>query len=235
MDGSRQFEAGRNGVPAMTATVAGRAWKRFRKLMGDSEMKTFLMIGLLACSLQLHAEDRTKPASNAAASAGAEQFGQSEYRLGPEDVIEVFVWKQPELSTTVVIRPDGKISLPLLGELEVTGKTAVQLQEEVTKRLLQYVADPMVNVVVKEINSPKISVLGQVRKPDRYHIKQRLTVLDAIALAGGFTDFAKRDKVTIIRNSGPDKIRIQVNLKKVVEDRSGEVYYVEPLDTIYVP
>ena len=197
-------------------------------------MKTLLMIGLLACSLQVNAEDPTKPDSRAAASAGTAMFGESEYRLGPEDVIEVFVWKQPDLSTTVVIRPDGKVSLPLLGELEATGKTAVQLQEMVTKRLLQYVADPMVNVIVKEVNSPKISVLGQVHKPDRYHIKQRLTVLDAIALAGGFTDFAKRDKVTIIRNSGPDKIRIQVNLKKVVQDGRGEVYYVEPLDTIYV-
>jgi polysaccharide export outer membrane protein len=197
-------------------------------------MKTLLMIGLLACSLQLNAEHRPNTASSAPASAGTSIFGESEYQLGPEDVIEVFVWKQPELSTTVVIRPDGKISLPLLGELEATDKTAVQLQEMVTHRLLQYVADPMVNVIVREVNSPKISVLGQVNKPDRYHIKQRLTVLDAIALAGGFTDFAKRDKVTIIRNSGPEKLRIQVNLKKVVQDGRGEVYYVEPLDTIYV-
>ena len=204
-----------------------------RKFIGSFEVKTFLIIGFLACSLQLNAEDPAKFASSATATETA-TFGQSEYRLGPEDVIEVFVWKQPDLSTTAVIRPDGKVSLPLLGELEATGKSAVQLQDEVTKRLLQYVADPMVNVIVKEVNSPKISVLGQVNKPDRYHIKQRLTVLDAIALAGGFTDFAKRDKVTIIRNSGPDKLRIQVNLKKVVQDGRGEVYYVEPLDTIYV-
>ena len=204
-----------------------------RKFIGSFEVKTFLIIGFLACSLQLNAEDPVKFASSPAATETA-TFGQSEYRLGPEDVIEVFVWKQPDLSTTAVIRPDGKVSLPLLGELEATGKSAVQLQDEVTKRLLQYVADPMVNVIVKEVNSPKISVLGQVNKPDRYHIKQRLTVLDAIALAGGFTDFAKRDKVTIIRNSGPDKLRIQVNLKKVVQDGRGEVYYVEPLDTIYV-
>lgn len=197
-------------------------------------MKTFLMIGLLACSLQLNAQDRTKPVPPATASTEAVVFGESEYRMGPEDVIGVLVWKQPDLSTTVVVRPDGKISLALLGELEATGKTALQLQDEITKRLRQYVSDPMVNVVVKEINSPKISVLGQVRKPDRYHIKQRLTVLDAIALAGGFTDFAKRDKITIIRNSGPDKIRIQINLKKLVQDGHGEVYYVEPLDTIYV-
>lgn len=205
-----------------------------KRHIGNSEMKTLLMIGLLACSLQLNAQDRAKPAPPSAASTGAAVFGESEYRLGPEDVIGVLVWKQPDLSTSVVVRPDGKISLALLGELEATGKTSLQLQEEITKRLRQYVSDPMVNVVVKEINSPKISVLGQVRKPDRYHIKQRLTVLDAIALAGGFTDFAKRDKVTIIRNSGPDKIRIQVNLKKVVQDGRGEVYYLEPLDTIYV-
>ena len=208
--------------------------ERFRMRIGHSAKKrTLLMIGLLACSVQLHAEDPAKSALSAATTQTA-PFGQSEYRLGPEDVIEVFVWKQPDLSTTAVIRPDGKVSLPLLGELEATGKTAVQLQEEVTARLLRYVADPMVNVTVTEVNSPKISVLGQVNKPDRYPIKQRLTVLDAIALAGGFTDFAKRDKITIIRNGGSDKIRIQVNLKKVVQDGGGEVYYVEPLDTIYV-
>jgi polysaccharide export outer membrane protein len=206
-----------------------------RQLIGGSKMQILLIMGLLACSLQLNAEDQTQPAHTVGASAEAATFGASEYRLGPEDVIGVLVWKQPELSTSIVVRPDGKISLALVGELEATGKTSLQLQEEITQRLRQYIADPMVNVVVKEINSPKFSVLGQVRKPDRYHIKQRLTVLDAIALAGGFTDFAKRDKVTIIRNSGPDKIRIQVNLKKVVEDRRGEVYYIEPLDTIYVP
>ncbi len=208
--------------------------KESKQLIESSELKTLLMIGLLACSFQLNAQDQTKPAPPPAASSGSAAFGETDYRLGPEDVIGVLVWKQPELSTSVVVRPDGKISLALVGELEATGKTSLQLQDEISKRLRQYVSDPMVNVVVKEINSPKISVLGQVQKPDRYRIKQRLTVLDAIALAGGFTDFAKRDKVTIIRNSGPDKIRIQVNLKKVVQDGRGEVYYVEPLDTIYV-
>jgi polysaccharide export outer membrane protein len=171
--------------------------------------------------------------------AGAPQeptatFGESEYRLGPEDVISVFVWKQPDLSTTVMIRPDGKISLPLLGELDASGKTAMQLQTVIGKELQQYVVDPKVNVIVKEVNSPAISVLGQVRKPDRYKIRQRLTALDAIALAGGFTDFAKRDKVTIIRNKGSDKIRIQVDLKKVLQQEHGEALYLQPLDTVYV-
>jgi polysaccharide export outer membrane protein len=181
-----------------------------------------ILIGLLAFMLQA----APPPAANPV-------FGEAEYRLGPEDVLSIFVWKQPDLSTTVVIRPDRKISLPLLGEMEAAGKTASQLQMEIAAQLKQFVVDPRVNVIVKEVNSPMISVLGQVHKPDRYHIRQRLTALDAVAMAGGFTEFAKRDKITIIRNSGKEKIRIQVDLKKVVSGH-GEVYYLEPLDTIYV-
>jgi polysaccharide export outer membrane protein len=202
-------------------------------------MGTLIAISLLACCLQSEGGDRTVPARAVAtpttsAAAEAKTFGEAEYRLGPEDVISVFVWKQPELSPTVMIRPDGKISLPLLGEIEAAGKTAMQLQGEVTKQLREYVVDPKVNVIVKEVNSPTISVLGQVRKPDRYHIRQRITALDAIALAGGFTDFAKRDKITIIRNGGTEKTRIQIDLKKMVQQGRGDVYYLEPLDTIYV-
>jgi polysaccharide export outer membrane protein len=181
-----------------------------------------ILIGLFALFLQ-----KPPPVANAAV------FGQAEYRLGPEDVISIFVWKQPDLSTTVVIRPDRKISLPLLGEVDAAGKTASQLQTEIAAQLKQFVVEPRVNVIVKEINSPVISVLGQVRKPDRYHIRQRVTALEAIAMAGGFTDFAKRDKITIIRMSGDEKIRIQVDLKKVVNG-NGEVYYLEPSDTSYV-
>src|SRR5262249_5575453 len=134
-------------------------------------MKAFVIVAILAYSLPLIAGDQTKPAPNSAVSRTSPSFGESEYRLGPEDLIEVFVWKQPPFSTSVVIRPDGKISLPLLGELDATGKTSVELQGEIATRLRQYVSEPMVNVIVKEINSPKVSVLGQVRKPDRYHIK----------------------------------------------------------------
>ena len=173
------------------------------------------------------------PAASSAPSTGGQAFGEREYRLGPEDVLSVFVWKQPDLSTTVVIRPDRKISLPLLGEVEAAGKTATQLQTEIAAALHQFVNDPRVNVIVKEVNFPAVTVLGQVRKPDRYHIRQRVTALEAIAMAGGFTEFAKRDHVTIIRNSDPEKTRIQVDLKKVVNG-TGDVYYLEPLDTVYV-
>jgi len=162
-------------------------------------------------------------------------FGREEYRLGPEDVVEIFVWKEPELSRTVVVRPDGKISMPLITELVASGKTAAQLQTEITTKLRQLVTDPVVNVIVKEINSPKISVLGEVRKPDVYSIKHKITVLDAIALAGGFTEFAKRDKVLVLRNgTSAGQQRIALNLKRLLKDGGGEVFYLEPSDTVYV-
>jgi polysaccharide biosynthesis/export protein len=155
-----------------------------------------------------------------------------EYYLGPEDVVQVWVWKEPDLSTTAMVRPDGKISLPLIGELEAKGKSAVEVQEEVRKRLEAFLSQPVVTVIIKEVNYPKISVLGQVRKPDQYKIRQKITVFDAIAMAGGFTDYAKRDKVTILRSKSSPPQTIQINLKHLTRE-NGQIY-VQPFDTVYV-
>ncbi len=157
---------------------------------------------------------------------------EPDYRLGPEDLIEVFVWKEPELTTTIVVRPDGRISLPLTGEMEASGKTAVQLQQEIAQKVGQLISDPRVNVVVKQVNSLKISVLGEVRRPDVYKIGRRVTVLDAIAMAGGFTEFAKR-KVIVLRKSSAGEQRIRFNVRHAVED-GGEPLYLVPQDTVYV-
>jgi len=158
----------------------------------------------------------------------------AEYRMGPEDVIEVFVWKEPELTTTVVIRPDGRISVPLADELVASGKTTAELQQEITERLSKYVNQPVVNVMVKQVNSLKISVLGEVRKPDVYRIKNRVTVLDAIAMAGGFTDLARPTRVILLRNTSAGPQRIKINIKQLVTDGDGTAFYLQPLDTIYV-
>jgi polysaccharide export outer membrane protein len=160
--------------------------------------------------------------------------GTAEYRLGPEDVIDVFVWKEPDLTTSVVIRPDGKISLPLANELEASGKTAVELQQEIAEKLRRYITEPVVNVMVKQINSLKISVLGEVRKPDVYRIKNRVTVLDAIAMAGGFTDLARPTRVIVLRNTPTGQQRLKVDIKQVVGQDSGAMFYLQPLDTVYV-
>jgi polysaccharide biosynthesis/export protein len=158
----------------------------------------------------------------------------SEYRLGPEDVIDIFVWKEPDLSATVVVRPDGRISLPLANELDAGGKTAAQLQQEITEKLKRYITDPVVNVMVKQINSLKISVLGEVRKPDVYRIKNRITVLDAIAMAGGFTDLARPTRVVVLRRTPTGEQRIKINVNQVVADDHADPFYLEPLDTVYV-
>jgi polysaccharide export outer membrane protein len=157
-----------------------------------------------------------------------------EFRLGPEDVLDVFVWKEPDLSTSVTVRPDGKISLPLAGELTASGKTAVEIQQELTERLQPYLKQPVITVIVKQINSLKISVLGEVRKPDVYKIKNRVTVLDAVAMAGGFTDLARPNRIVVLRKTPAGPVRFVVNINQLVEDKNGTPFYLEPLDTVYV-
>ena len=174
-------------------------------------------------------------AQRAATNPIGRAYGESDFKLGPDDVIEVFVYKETELSPTVVVRPDGKISLPLIGELTVSGKTAVELQREISQRLAQYIASPTVNVIVKEVNSAKVSVLGEVKTPGMYKIKDRATVLDAIALAGGFTEYAKRDKVTLIRiDANGQQRRIPLNVDDQIRGRKGDLFYILPYDKIYV-
>jgi len=157
-----------------------------------------------------------------------------EYRLGPEDVLDVFVWKEPDLTTAATVRPDGKISVPLIGDLPASGRTASQLQQEITKRLSHFVSEPVVTVIVKQFNSFTIPVLGEVRRPDVYKVSRKITVLDAIALAGGFTEFAKKDHVIVIRKSSSGEQRITINLKKYLKDGTGEPFYLKPSDVVFV-
>jgi len=162
-------------------------------------------------------------------------YGDSEFRLGPDDVIEVTVYQDKTLDRTVPVRPDGKISLPLIGEMPASGKTATDLQKEISLRLKQFVADPTVTVVVKEVNSPKVSVLGEVKNPGMYKIKDRATLLDAIALAGGLTEYAKKNKIVVIRtdSNGPPH-QFKLNIDDQIKGRRTEPFYVLPYDKIYI-
>jgi polysaccharide export outer membrane protein len=163
-------------------------------------------------------------------------YGESEFQLGPGDVIEVFVYKEPDLSVEAVpVRPDGKISLPLINELPASGKTAMQLQNEITQRLKEYISSPSVNVIVKEVNSAQVSVFGEVKNPGMFKLTNRATVLDAVAWAGGFTEYAKRKSVMIIRD-GPSggKNNIKVNVDDQIKGKKSAMFYVLPYDKIYV-
>ena len=164
----------------------------------------------------------------------AEPFGDSEYRIGAEDVVEVFVANEDEFSVTQTVRPDGKITGKMIGEIVASGKTAKELESEIQKKYREYLESPKVNVVVKEVNSPKFSVVGEVRKPDVYPIKQKTTVLGAIALAGGFTEFAKQDKVIVLRNGPSRQQTFKLDLKSMLKGKNQDLFYIEPGDSVYV-
>jgi polysaccharide export outer membrane protein len=194
-------------------------------------MRSTILIAVVVFAGSLSSAFAQRPALNPITRA----YGESEFKLGPDDVVEVFVYKEQELSTTVVVRPDGKISLPLIGELSANGKTAVELQKEVAQRFTQFIAQPTVNVIVKEVNSAKVTVAGEVKTPGMYKIKDRATVVDAVALAGGFTEYAKRDKVTLIRiESNGQQHRFQINVDDQLKGRKGDLFYILPYDKIWV-
>lgn len=121
------------------------------------------------------------------------------YVIGPEDVLELAVWGSEEMTRTVPVRPDGKISLPLLNDIQAAGYTPMQLRDTLMKALVTYMPEPSVSVLVREIHSFKVTVIGQVRTPGRYELKDRATVVDVIAMAGGFNDYADRGKVVVVR------------------------------------
>src|SRR5262245_23202347 len=192
---------------------------------------TLFMLVLLSTGLIASAHAQQQVAEPMVARA----FGSSEFRLGPDDVIEVSVYQEKELSTTVPVRPDGKISIPLIGEMPASGKTATELQKEIARRYSQFISEPAVTVVVKEVNSPKVSVLGEVKNPGVYKIKDRATVLDAIAMAGGLTEYAKKDKITVIRvETSGEQRHLKLNLDDQIKGRRLDPFYVMPYDKIYV-
>jgi len=159
----------------------------------------------------------------------------SGYTMGPEDVLDVTVWNNTGLSRTVPVRPDGMISLPLLDDVQAAGLTPKQLKADLTRRLAKYITSPEVSVIVREIHSLKVAVIGEVRKPGRYDLKSRTSVLDAIALAGGFNDFARRSKMSIVRVEGSTVTRIPCDYDKVVSSGPVEAFFLRPGDTLIVP
>lgn len=164
----------------------------------------------------------------------AEPQQQAEYHIGRQDVLEVAVWHDNDLSRTVPVRPDGKISLPLLGELDAQGKTAPQLAQEIQKKLTPYVENPKVTVIVREVNAPRFSVMGEVQKPGTYALRGDVTVLEALAEAGGFNQFADQDGIVIVRQKGAKTERYTVSYSDLTSG-DGSAVFLAPGDAIYVP
>lgn len=154
----------------------------------------------------------------------------SEFRMSREDVIEVSVWKEPDLSRTVPIRPDGKITLPLVGEVQAEGLKPQELEQHVAKALSSYVRDPRVTVIVHDVNGAKVFVTGMVGHPGAFPLRNTMSVLQALAMAGGLAEFADRDTIKVLRADGR---RLEVAYDTLVSGESKVT--LGPGDTVVVP
>jgi polysaccharide export outer membrane protein len=167
---------------------------------------------------------------------------QKDFLLGPEDVLDIVIWKTEDLSQKgVVVRPDGKISMPLIGEVQASGRTANQLASQIAARLKEYKDNPVVTVSVKEVNSYYVYVLGEVSKPGKYQLKSHATVLQAVAIASGFTNYAAKNKMKVIRHvQGEDgtlrEIRIPARYDDLVSG-TGQIgnFVLKTGDVVIVP
>ena len=159
-----------------------------------------------------------------------------QYVIGPEDMLYISVWREETLTRTILVRADGKISMPLVDEVQAAGLTPLQLKQTLTEKLKQFIDNPSVSVVVTEANSFKVYVTGEVRTPGVYRLKSETTLLQIIPMAGGFTEWANQKKIMIIRKEGGKEKRITANYKKILEGEDPKSNVVlKPGDTVVVP
>jgi len=158
------------------------------------------------------------------------------YVIGPQDVLDISVWKEPDLTRTVPVRPDGKISLPLLNDVQAGGLTPTQLATQITERLKKYVTDPQVTVIVTAINSQRIYVLGEVSRAGAYVLLPGMTVLQALSSAGGFTQFANVKNIYLLREENGKQVKYSFNYKEFINGKNPQQNIaVKTGDTIVVP
>jgi polysaccharide biosynthesis/export protein len=197
----------------------------------------FLALPVLGAGSAM-AQGTQPPAAQPAAAAvpPGKSAVADDYRIGPEDALSIIVWKNEALSRAVTVRPDGKISLPLLNDVQAAGLTAMQLRDDLTKKFTEFMPSPEVSVLITGVNSFKVSVLGQVNRPGRYDLKSKTTMLELIALCGGFRDFAAPTRIVVLRQEGKTTKRIPFNYNRVIQQGGeAENFELQPNDIILVP
>ena len=163
----------------------------------------------------------------------ASQAGPT-YVIGPDDTLYISVWKEPDLTETLPVRADGKISMPLLNDVQAAGLTPMQLGAALTDKLKKYVSDPRVTIVVTQMNSQRVYVTGEVLHPGAMNLTPNMTVLQALSSAG-FTQFANTKNIYVLRNQHGTETKLPVNYKKLVKGEGGQNIALKPGDTIVVP
>jgi polysaccharide biosynthesis/export protein len=206
-------------------------------------LTVLLVCALQLCSLfgQTAVASRANPSPTTAASdhysePSAVKPHDNSFVIGDDDVLAIDVWKEPDISRSIPVRSDGKISLPLVGEVQAAGLTPLRLENDITNKLKNYISEPEVTVMVQQVNSQKFNILGQVVRPGSYVIANSPTVLDAIALAGGFRDFARQKSIYVLRQNPTGESRIPFNYKEVIQGKNmSQNVKLHPCDTIIVP
>jgi len=179
--------------------------------------------------------DKTKASTNATQPA-AGSTTDADYKIGPQDVLRIDVWKEAEISRITPVRPDGRISLPLLNDVQAAGLTPSQLAGVITDGLKKYITNPQVTVGVTEINSRRVYVTGEVTKPGAFALQSGMTVLQALTSSGGFTQFAKTKGIYVLRTEDGKQVKHPFNYKDVVSGKHPENNIVlQPGDVIVVP
>jgi polysaccharide export outer membrane protein len=220
--------------------VSKRACRRVGRLCGRAYPAVFLIFLPLSTCGAAEARPQTQSPPGQDQSNAEVQ----EYRIGAGDSLQLFVWKEPDLTRDVNVRSDGKVTIPLLGDVEAMGKTPSQLAADITKLLGRFLEVPQVTIGVGRANSARFYVLGQVGKPGDFPLPGRTTVLQGLALAGGFREFARTDSIVVVRQDRgvflpkgrPSETFISVNYKKLEDGKDpSQNIVLRPGDTILVP
>jgi polysaccharide export outer membrane protein len=188
---------------------------------------------MLLAAGNLPAQETAKSAPPVAQTAAVATTDAS-YKIGPQDVLRIDVWKEAEVSRSVPVRPDGKISLPLLNDVQAAGLTPMELANVITEGLKKFITSPQVTVSVSEINSRRVYVTGEVTKPGAYPLVPNMTALQLITSASGFTQFARIKGIYILRTEGGKQVKHPFSYKDVLNGKS-EDFALQPGDTIVVP
>lgn len=181
-------------------------------------------------------EDVKDPKSQPAAAPRQPSEADSTYKIGAQDVLKIDVWREDQLTRTVPVRPDGKISLPLLNDVQAVGLTPTELANVIRDELKKYITNPQITVSVAEINSRRVYVTGEVTRPGAFPLLPNMSALQALTSAGGFTQFAKTKNIYVLRTEGGKQVKHPFNYKDVISGKKPEEnIQLEPGDTIIVP
>ncbi len=206
-----------------------------RKLTAVVVLAVAVSLGLAAFGQATNDNSKDKADRNPPAADKQENSAPESYVIGPDDTLHINVWKEPDLTETVPVRSDGKISMPLLNDVQAAGLTATQLADSITTKLKKYLEDPRVTVVVTGMNSQRVYVMGEVNHSGAMPLTPDMTVLQALASAG-FTQFANTKGIYVLRNENGKQVKLPFNYKQVIKGEAmNQNIVLKPGDTIVVP